>query len=170
MQMSKEWARSENVAMLNGGIHSSSERELHWLSDLLQVTLRSLCVCQSFSHVQLFATPWTVACQAPLSMRFPRQEDQNGLPVPSPGNLPDIRIKPESPTLAGRYFAMDLPGKTQIAQYYCLSEQEVRLCSVAKYIWPKGSEFQKKTKVCGSFYQPCKADSLLNNPIPSFVK
>ena len=112
----------------------------------------------------------TVANQAPLSMEFFRQEYSSGLLFPSLGHLADPGIKPESPTLAGRYFAMDLPGKTQIAQYYCLSEQEVRLCSVAKYIWPKGSEFQKKTKVCGSFYQPCKADSLLNNPIPSFVK
>ena len=40
-------------------------------------------VC-SISHVQLFATPWTAACQAPLSMGFPRQEYWRGLPFPSP--------------------------------------------------------------------------------------
>ena len=44
---------------------------------------------QSFNRVWLFATPWTVAHQAPLSMGFPRQEYWNGLPFPSPGDLPD---------------------------------------------------------------------------------
>ena len=50
-----------------------------------------------FSHVRLFATPSTVACQAPLSMEFPRQDYWSGLPFPSPGDLPDPEIKPESP-------------------------------------------------------------------------
>ena len=44
------------------------------------------------------ATPWTVACQAPLSMGFSRQEYLSGFPFPSPGDLPDSRIKPEAPT------------------------------------------------------------------------
>ena len=44
--------------------------------------------CQSRSRAQLFATPWTVACQAPLSMGLPRQEYWSGLPFPSPGDLP----------------------------------------------------------------------------------
>ena len=55
----------------------------------------------------LFATPWTVACQAPLSMGFPRQEYWSGLPCPPPGDLPEQGIKPSSlmfPTLAGRFF------------------------------------------------------------------
>ena len=42
-------------------------------------------------------TPWTVACQAPLSMGFSRQETWSGLPFPSPGNLPNPGIKPGSP-------------------------------------------------------------------------
>ena len=46
-----------------------------------------VCVCQSFSCFQLFATPWTVAGQAPLSMEFSRQECWSGLPCPSPGDL-----------------------------------------------------------------------------------
>ena len=49
------------------------------------------------SPVQLCATPWTVACQAPLSMGFPRQEYWSGLPFPSPGDLPDPGIKLMSP-------------------------------------------------------------------------
>ena len=48
---------------------------------------------------QLFVTPWTVACQAPLSMRVPQQECWSGSPFPSPGNFPNPRFKPESPTL-----------------------------------------------------------------------
>ena len=50
-----------------------------------------------------FVTPWTVACQAPLSMRFPRQEYWNGLPFPSPGDLPNPGIKPTS-ALADGFF------------------------------------------------------------------
>ena len=45
------------------------------------------------------ATPWTVACQAPLSMGFSRQEYWSGLPFPSPGDLPNPGIKPRSPAL-----------------------------------------------------------------------
>ena len=44
-------------------------------------------------------TPWTVACQASLSMGFPRQEYWSGLPFPSPGDLPNPRIEPWSPAL-----------------------------------------------------------------------
>ena len=54
---------------------------------------------KSFSHVQLFATPWTVAFQAPLSMEFSRQDYWSGLPFPSPGNLPNRGIKLRSPAL-----------------------------------------------------------------------
>ena len=62
---------------------------------------------QLLSHVWFFATPWTVACQSPLSMGFSRQEYWRGLPFPPPGNLPDPGIKPMSlmsPALAGRFF------------------------------------------------------------------
>ena len=54
-------------------------------------------VAWSLSCVQLLATPKTVACQAPLSMGIPRQVYWSGLPFPSPENLPDPGIKPESP-------------------------------------------------------------------------
>ena len=55
-----------------------------------------------FSHSVVsdsFVTPWTIACQAPLSMEFPRQEYWSALPFPSPGDLPNARIKPMSPAL-----------------------------------------------------------------------
>ena len=57
-----------------------------------------------FSHVQLFVTPWTVAHQAPLSMRFSRQEYWSGLPFPSPGDLPNPGINTASPAWAGGLF------------------------------------------------------------------
>ena len=56
-------------------------------------------VCQSLSRVQLFATPWTVAREAPLSMGFSRQEYWSGLPFPSPGDVPNPGIEPGSPAL-----------------------------------------------------------------------
>ena len=56
-------------------------------------------VWKSLSCVQLFATPWTVAYQAPLSMGFCRQEYWSGLPFPSPGELPNPGIEPRSPVL-----------------------------------------------------------------------
>ena len=49
-----------------------------------------------FSCVRLFVTPWTVVCQAPLSMGFPRQEYWSGLLCPSPGDLPDPATEPKS--------------------------------------------------------------------------
>ena len=66
---------------------------------------------QLLSRVPVFVTPWTVAHQAPLSMRFSRQEYWSGLPFPSPGDLPDPRIEPMSPALAGRFFTTAPPGK-----------------------------------------------------------
>ena len=53
----------------------------------------------SLSHVRLFATPWTVAHQAPPSMEFSRQEHWSGLPFPSPGDLPNPGIELRSPAL-----------------------------------------------------------------------
>ena len=64
----------------------------------------------------LFATPWTAARQAPLSMGFSRQDYWSGLPFPSPGDLPNPGItppSPASPALAGRFSTTELPGKPQ---------------------------------------------------------
>ena len=55
--------------------------------------------------------PWTVACQTPLSMEFPRQEYCSQLPFPSPGDLLDPGIKSISPALAGGSFTTEPPGK-----------------------------------------------------------
>ena len=61
--------------------------------------------------VQLFATPWTVARQAPLSMGFSRQEYWSGLPRPPPGDLSDPGIELASPALAGGFFTAGPSGK-----------------------------------------------------------
>ena len=67
-----------------------------------------VCVCARvhvpLSHVLLFATPWTVACQAPLSLEFSRQEYWSGLPFPSPGVLPNPEIEPTSLALQADSF------------------------------------------------------------------
>ena len=81
-----------------------------------------LCVCvyvcyvvlSSFSYVQLFVTLQTIACQAPLSMEFSRQENWSGLLCPPPGDLPKPGTEPASltsPALAGGSLSLVLPGK-----------------------------------------------------------
>ena len=69
---------------------------------------------KSLSRVQLFATPWTVAHQAPLSMGFSRQEYWSGLPFPSPGGLPDPGIEPRSPALEADALTSETPGNQDL--------------------------------------------------------
>ena len=76
------------------------------MSPLLLI-YQSIVFAQSFSHVQFFMTPWTVAHQAPLSIEFLRQEYWSGLPFPIPGEFPKPGIEPASlvsPALAGGIF------------------------------------------------------------------
>ena len=71
---------------------------------------------KSLSHVRLFATLWTVARQAPLSMGFSRQEDWSGSPRSPPGDLPDPGIKSVSltpPVLAGGFFTTSATWEAQ---------------------------------------------------------
>ena len=68
-----------------------------------------VCTC-----AQLFATPWTVARQAPLSMGFSSQEYWSGFLFPPPGDLPDPGIEAVSlvsPSFAGRFFTTEPPGR-----------------------------------------------------------
>ena len=93
--------------------------------------LYSACA-QLFSHVWLFTTPWTVAHQAPLSMEFSRQEYWSGLPVPSPGDLPDPGIKPRSPALQADSLPSEPQGKPIILPTipYCSSGNNLDLQSI----------------------------------------
>ena len=80
---------------------------------MLHLSTVVICICaQLLSCVWLFATLWTIACQAPLFMQFSRQEYWNGLLFPSPGDLPNSGIEPTYPALADGFFTTQPPGKT----------------------------------------------------------
>ena len=66
---------------------------------------------QSLSHVQLFATPRTIAHQAPLSIEFSQQEYWSGLLFPPLGDLPDPGVKPMSLAFPGGFFTTEPSGK-----------------------------------------------------------
>ena len=92
-----------------------------------------------FNRVQLIAIPWTVALEAPLFMEFSRQEYWNGLPFPSPGDIPNPEIEPKKeiePALAGRFFATAPPGKP-LSTLGRLSKSQVFLVCKRKVMTPK---------------------------------
>ena len=68
---------------------------------------------ESLSRVQLFVTPWTTACQLPLSTVFSRQEywSEQSIPIPSPEDIPDPGIKPETPALQADSLPAEPSGK-----------------------------------------------------------
>ena len=73
----------------------------------LRIICTEMTITQSLSCVQLFVTPWTVTCQAPLSMEFSKQKYWSGLPFLPPGDLPYPGIKPASllsPAFTGGFF------------------------------------------------------------------
>ena len=76
---------------------------------------------KSLSRVQLFATPWTLAYKAPLSMEFSRQEYWSGLPFLSPGDLPNPGIKPGSPALQTDTLLSEPPGKPQKFTFFYIA-------------------------------------------------
>ena len=105
------------------------------------------CVLSCFSHVWLCETLWTVACQAPLSMGFSRQEYWSGLPFPPPGDFPNPGIESVSlmsPALAGRFFTtgatwgaedytwviLITPGKCALSWSQPLQELSVKVISL----------------------------------------
>ena len=78
----------------------------------------------------LFVTPWTIACQAPLSMEFFRQEYWSGLPFPPPGNLLDPGIKPASvvfPALQADSFIIALSGNPMGSDLACTQNSCVEI-------------------------------------------
>ena len=80
---------------------------------LLQLDSMVWFKCLSLSHVWLLETPYIVVRQAPLSMRFSRQEYWSGYPLPSPGGLPDPGIEPRPPALQAESLLSEPPGKPQ---------------------------------------------------------
>jgi len=107
------WARKQDAVMTFAATEMDLEMILrsdaiHRKKDKHPMMWLICCaVLSCFSHIPLFATPWTVAHQAPLSMGFSRQEYWSVLPFPPPGDLPDSGTELMSPTssaLAGRFF------------------------------------------------------------------
>ena len=90
-------------------------------TNLVKVKVKSL------SRVRLFATPWTVAYQAPLSMGFSRQECWSGLPFPSPGDLPDPGIEPRSPELRADALPSEPPGRPMTNLDNILKSRDITL-------------------------------------------
>ena len=84
------------------------------------------------SHVRLFAAPWIVARQAPLSMRFSQQEYWSALPSSPPGNLPDPGAEPVSWScisyIAGRFFTAEPPGNPPHPLSCCQTAEKLLLC------------------------------------------
>ena len=80
----------------------------------------SIRKCWLLSRVRLFGTPWTVAHQASLSMRFSRQEYWSGLPRPVPGDLPNPGIEPRSPALQTHSLLSQPPGKPFYLEKQCV--------------------------------------------------
>ena len=112
-------AREQPVAKTMLGLPSPSFHTALYTRDQ-----RPLSLLWLFSHSVMsesFATPRTAACQAPLSTGPPRQEYWSGWPFPSPGDLPNLRIKSTSPALAGRFLITAPPGKPGL----CLKSLQV---------------------------------------------
>ena len=95
--------------------HHSSKASILWRSACFMVQLSHPYMkvkVELLSRVQLLATPWSVARQAPLSMGSSGQEHWSGLPFPSPGDLPNPGIEPWSPALQADSLPSELPGKS----------------------------------------------------------
>ena len=95
---------------------------------------------KSLSHVQLFATPWTIAYQAPPSMGSSRQEYWSELPFPYPGDLPDPGIELRSPALQADALPSEPPGKTHFYFFRIknfTSHMETQKTQIAKEVLRK---------------------------------
>ena len=104
------------TASTSESFSSSQSETLYPWNTNHRLYFKNICLCAQFlSRVQFFATPWTVAHQAPLSIGFPRQEYWTGLPFPSPEDLPTPGVEPislASPILAGTFFTTVSPKNT----------------------------------------------------------
>ena len=69
---------------------------------------------------------WTVVHQAPLSMRFSREEYWSGLPFPSPGDLPDLAIEPRSPAFQADALPSEPPGTIKDRNGMDLTEEDIK--------------------------------------------
>ena len=114
------------------------------------------------SPVRLFATSWTVARQASLSLEFSRQEYQSGLPFPSPGDLSDPGIKPGSPELQANTLLSELLGKPQYfperaKNQHWIKDWNIMDCSIAKlegaWQWRNAFKILREPKLLHAIYK-----------------
>ena len=110
------------------------------------------------SRVLLLAILWTVACKAPLSMGFSRQECWSWLPCPPPGDLPNPGIKPMSlisPALAGGFFINSTTGKPSMLVIYCCRRR------IRPHLWR-----DKNQGICGYIlnFHSCPLSEIIYNP------
>ena len=91
-------------------VSSLTFQNLYFSMCKIRIITVCVCVCQSLSHVLLFATPWTVALQARLSLEVSRQEYWSGLPFPSPGDLPEPGIELALPVLQADFYPLSHRG------------------------------------------------------------
>ena len=101
---------------------------IHYILFMYLIPIANIIVkvkVKSLSHVRLFATPWTVAYNAPPSIGFSRQEYWSGLPFPSPEDLPNLGIEPGSPALQADALPSEPPGKSPKHKYQLLFDCNV---------------------------------------------
>ena len=120
-----------NSEKLNAALFSLSWEHVRWATrNFHHSAYGYMCVyVQWVSQVRLFATPWTAARQAPLSMEFSRQEYWSGLPCPSPGDLSNPGIKPGSSALQVDSLLSESLGKPV---YDCKSTTGINLGATNK--------------------------------------
>ena len=91
---------------------------------VLWVFVSRLCMCAYLlSRIRFFVTLWTVACQDPLPMGFPRQEYWCGLPFSPSGDFPNPGTEAQSPALTGGFFILVPLGKPHLFFFFCLPSQ-----------------------------------------------
>ena len=102
LQNRNRLTENKTVVAKGGGMDQefgiSKRKLLHigWINNKILPYSTCVCVLSHFSCVRLCATLWTIACQAPLSMGFSKQEYWSGLPCPPPGDFLNPGIEPES--------------------------------------------------------------------------
>ena len=108
------WMNPESI--IQSEVKSEREKQISYINAYMW-NLEKWYVLSCFSHVQLFVTLWTVACQAPLSMGFSRREHWSGLPCPPPGDLPGPGIEPKSPVFPASAGGLFTTGATWEAPF-----------------------------------------------------
>ena len=106
---------------------------------------------ESLSCVQLFATPWVVVCQAPLSMEFSKQEYWSGELFPFPGDLPNPGTEPRSPALQVDSLPSEPPGKPRNWHTYTQFSSVLSLSHVRLFATPWIAASQASLSITNSW-------------------